>query len=623
LSPWRPRQVLDRIETTSLLFSDEVCGNLTALPPTHVEGCAGLDLGAAKSPCIAATATNCLVHGLATAFTNFTSDDAEVPFRWLCSADNQCGIATRDTNSSAGFLGALNGSTTFAPTNRVVGFVNSGASITRQVRRQNGGVGAIDKRVEYVFSFDFCFANATTAAQTVTLHIDVANATAAIAGASDIVGATSVTVPANAEQSTCGRLVARVPHYALFPHVGINGFAVRVDNGGSVRVFMDNFLVQALPVITNDEGDTCQFAPAVVNTVAPPGTPTCTRVFINEINYRNVTFTGMQITPTEAIEIAGPAGTDLTNMKIVLVNFDANGVPQQTSIVMGAQQGIVTIPESPESPGFGFVTVAFSQGLPDGVDGIGIDGVALFQRATDAAPIQFVCFGTNANASNLPVLPFPCSTVVDLNGLALNDTTDPGSVHLVGCGNCYQDFDWAFASAATIVNATAGLPFQNTGQQFVRDQDADGYWDDQFCGGNDCNDLVSFIFPGAVEICDGEQTNCIGPAVSEDDGDGDGRLACDGDCNDADNTTFGLAQFFVNGTIAATVSQCRAVPLTVNNSQLEQCDLLDNDCDGLVNEAFVSLFHFRDNDFDGFADINADDRDTAEFPNCQVFTAAR
>jgi hypothetical protein len=279
----------------------------------------------------------------------------------------------------------------------------------------------------------------------------------------------------------------------------------------------------------------------------------------------------------------------------------------------------VVIPESPESPGFGFVTVAISQGLPDGADGIGIDGVALFQRQTDAAPIQFVCFGTNASAANLPLLPFRCSTVVDLNGVALNDTSNPGSVHLIGCGNCYQDFDWTFSETATIVNASAGLPFQNNGQQFCRDQDADGYWDSRCCNGNDCNDLLSFVFPGAVEICDGQQTNCIGPLVSELDGDGDGRLPCDGDCNDADNTTFGSAQFVVGGVVAATVSNCRAVPLAVNNSQLEQCDLIDNDCDGLVNEAFVSMFHFRDNDFDGFADVNADDRDTAEFPNCQVF----
>jgi hypothetical protein len=612
--------VLNRIQTTSLGFADEVCGNLTA---AQFEQCVGVDFTTVpNAPCIPANQPNCLVFGSNSAFTNFTSDDAELPFNWLCSVDLGCGIATIDTNSTTGFLGSRNGSVTFGAANRVVGFINSGQTITRKVR--DSGVRVIDKRVEYVFSFDFCFANATNADQSVSLSVDIANVTDVIQ--QNIVPTTSVTVPADIDQSTCGRLVARVPHYVLFSHIGINGFAVRIQNTGSVRVFIDTFLVQALPVISNDEGDTCQFLPSVVNTFVPVNTPACTRVFINEINYRNVTFTGMQITPTEALEIAGPAGTDLTNMKIVLVNFDANGVPQQTSIVMGAEQGTVTIPESPEAPGFGFVTVAFSQGLPDGVDGIGIDGVALFQRATDTVPIQFVCFGTNASATNLPILPFPCSTVVDLNGLAVNDTTDPGSVHLIGCGNCYQDFDWGFATDATIVNASAGLPFQNTGQQFVRDQDNDGYWDDQFCGGNDCNDLVSFIFPGAVEICDGEQTNCIGPIVNETDSDGDGRLTCDGDCNDADPTTFGLARFFVNGSIAAggqiatTATGCRAIALTVNNSQLELCDLLDNDCDGLVNEAFRTLFHFRDNDFDGFADINADDRDTAEFPDCQNFT---
>jgi hypothetical protein len=619
--------VLNRIQTTTLGFADEVCGNLTAVPNSF-EQCAGVDFSTVpNAPCIPAGQSNCLVKGPDTAFVNLTSDDVELPFNWVCSEDQLCGIATLDTNSSGGRLGTFNGSTTFGSVNRVVGYIDvhpvEGTVSIRRKLRQNGE-RVIDKRVEYVFSFDFCFANETTTiGQVVTLQVSIANAVEPLV---DPFLITSVTVPPNPLQSTCGRLVARIPHYELFPHVGINGFDIEIVNDGTARVFIDNFVVQALPVILDDEGDTCQFAPVVVNTVAPAGTPLCTRVFINEINYRNVTFTGMQITPTEAIEIAGPAGTDLTNMKIVLVNFDANGVPQQTSIVMGAQQGIVTIPESPEAPGFGFVTVAFSQGLPDGADGIGIDGVALFQRANDPVPIQFVCFGTNASAANLPSVPFPCSTVVDLNGVAVNDTTNPGSVHLIGCGNCYQDFDWSFADQATIVNATAGLPFQNTGQQFVRDRDNDGYWDNQFCGGNDCNDLVSFIFPGAVEICDGEQTDCTGPQVTEVDGDRDGRLPCDGDCADNDATTFGVARFYVDGeiavsgTIATVATGCRAVPLNVNNSQLEQCDLIDNDCDGLINEAFVSVFHFRDNDFDGFADINADDRDTAEFPNCQNFS---
>jgi hypothetical protein len=128
---------------------------------------------------------------------------------------------------------------------------------------------------------------------------------------------------------------------------------------------------------------------------------------------------------------------------------------------------------------------------------------------------------------------------------------------------------------------------------------------------------LSFLAPS--RFCDGELTNCIGPAVNEVDNDLDGRLQCDGDCNDDDATIFGRAQFFVDGEIAASALNCRAVQLTVDNSQPELCDLLDNDCDNLTNEVFRTLFHFRDTDFDGFADVNADDRDIAEFPDCQVF----
>ena len=240
-------QVLDRIQTTTLSFVDEICGNLTAIAATNVEQCVGLDLGVLKTPsCIPVAQANCLIKGLQSAFTNFTSDDVELPFRWLCSADLQCGIATRDTNSTGGSLGAINGTTSFG-SSRVVGFIDAGASLTRQVRLPSGGVAAIDKRVEYVFSFDFCFANATTQDQHVEFDINIANATAEIS--SNIVPQVTVTAPANAVQSTCGRVVVRVPHYALFQHIGINGFDVKIGNdvaavgGAPVRLFIDNVLV--------------------------------------------------------------------------------------------------------------------------------------------------------------------------------------------------------------------------------------------------------------------------------------------------------------------------------------------------------------------------------------------
>jgi hypothetical protein len=238
-------QVLNRIETTPLSYFDEVCGNLT-LAPTLVEGCATLDLGAAKSPCIAASVANCLVRGRATSFTNFTSDDVDVPFRWLCSADEQCGIVTRDSNSTGGFLGAINGSAMFGVSNRVFGFLQPGASALRQVRRLNGGVAVIDKRVEYVFSFDFCSANATIAAHSVTLKIDIVNETSLIQA--DIVPLSTFSAPANDAQSSCSRALVRVPHYILFPHVGINGFAVTVGSvaANAARVFLDNFLVASV-----------------------------------------------------------------------------------------------------------------------------------------------------------------------------------------------------------------------------------------------------------------------------------------------------------------------------------------------------------------------------------------
>ena len=61
------------------------------------------------------------------------------------------------------------------------------------------------------------------------------------------------------------------------------------------------------------------------------------------------------------------------------------------------------------------------------------------------------------------------------------------------------------------------------------DDDGDGLSE---CAG-DCNDGNAFVFPGAMEICDGLDNDC-GGAVDELDADADGFAGCSADCNDGD-----------------------------------------------------------------------------------------
>lgn len=71
-----------------------------------------------------------------------------------------------------------------------------------------------------------------------------------------------------------------------------------------------------------------------------------------------------------------------------------------------------------------------------------------------------------------------------------------------------------------------------------RDVDGDGFLDPA-CGGNDCNDLDERAYPGASEICDGQDTNCDGLTPRDElDLDGDTWLSCAGDCNDKNPSVY-------------------------------------------------------------------------------------
>lgn len=138
------------------------------------------------------------------------------------------------------------------------------------------------------------------------------------------------------------------------------------------------------------------------------------------------------------------------------------------------------------------------------------------------------------------------------------------------------------------------------------DVDGDGYPEDE-----DCNDLVSTIYPGAVEVCDEIDNNCNGEIdegagrtfYQDDDGDGYGQtsatmVACeppsgyaveDDDCDDNEAAA--------NPGIA-----------------IDTCDDIDNDCDKLTDEDADFADYYRDQDGDGYG-LSTDTVNACEAPS--------
>ena len=104
---------------------------------------------------------------------------------------------------------------------------------------------------------------------------------------------------------------------------------------------------------------------------------------------------------------------------------------------------------------------------------------------------------------------------------------------------------------------------------------------------DDCDDTEPTTNPAAEELCDGIDNNCNGavddglsdmdydgtPDCRDDDVDGDQITAADGDCDDSDPTIHPYAS--------------------------ETCNCIDDNCDGVVDDAFQPDWH-PDNDGDGY-----------------------
>ncbi len=148
-------------------------------------------------------------------------------------------------------------------------------------------------------------------------------------------------------------------------------------------------------------------------------------VFFNEIHYDNDGGdTG------EAIELAGPAGTELTGWTIVLYNGNDSS-PYSTINLNGTiadQQG-------------GFGVVAFSE---SGIQNGSPDGFALVNAAGEV--IQFLSYEGTITAVDGPAAGMTSTDIV----VAETGSTPVGfSLQLGGEGTAYSAFQWQEASAAT------------------------------------------------------------------------------------------------------------------------------------------------------------------------------
>ncbi|MEZ4788669.1 MAG: lamin tail domain-containing protein [Flavobacteriales bacterium] len=168
-------------------------------------------------------------------------------------------------------------------------------------------------------------------------------------------------------------------------------------------------------------------------------------VFINEIHYDDAGGdTG------EGVEVAGPAGTDLTGWTLIPYN-GSNG---QSYTPSGTLSG--SIPDL--GGGYGAVFFAIS-GLQNGAP----DGIALYDGTT---VIQFLSYEGSFTATN-GVANGMTSTDI---GVSEGGSVEGSSLQLTGNGTVYTDFTWAPEATSTYNAFNNGQTFGGGGCGITIDQ---------------------------------------------------------------------------------------------------------------------------------------------------------
>ncbi len=168
--------------------------------------------------------------------------------------------------------------------------------------------------------------------------------------------------------------------------------------------------------------------------------PATESVFINEIHYDNIgTDAG------EAIEIAGPAGTDLSGWSLVLYN--GSGGASYSTVSLG---GTLT----DQCNGFGTTVVNYPV---NGIQNGSPDGIALVANASSV--VQFLSYEGSFTAVGGPADGL-VSTDIGVN--EPSDSPAGNSLQLSGSGTLYGHFTWNAPALASFGAINAGQNFNGS-----------------------------------------------------------------------------------------------------------------------------------------------------------------